>query len=642
MADPVDELEVLVSLDLGPLEDDLEEAVDKMDRLDDQTTDDVEEELDDAAESADDLSNAIDGADARAIDIDVDDSEVQAAENAVEDLDGKEANVDVDVDRDTSGGGRGDRVRLPGELDEVVEVGQAFGQLTNATKGLVTATGAAVAAIGAAGGLAAAATKLSHTFGDAEVRQEVNALTGELDTLGAVMAQEFRPVVESQVVPAAKNLADSLASAADEAADFTEVIIGALRPGGGGIREDVQESGAGGATFLPTVGPTPTPGQQSGRDTPLDTIRQPGLSNVAGSLKQIVGSLKRIEGFGGSLGEALKRADLLEAAGLPKEQVIEARISALESARQSVSELAKQAERGTPAFDVLAGEVSDIQTALEQARATLKDLGRTTLEGVAPQPADASEVSAAGREDLDTGSVKENIPDRVSAPQQAAPSQKQVRRLVSFRAQIRNSFSELSQLGQIGARSFLSIGKGVGQTLGQILTLQKGVKSIEGAFKQLGASVLKSLQRIVEKMIQAVTTAAALRAAIAFIPGLNAIGGASSFKGLLGGVLGFEKGGVVKKKMLGVIGEGTESEAVMPLSNLKSMVQKSAQIGAAQIAGAVPSGGGSGRSLATRKAGSEEVTMDASTINIEVPVETVATAASIGRRTLRRKGRVGR
>ena len=37
MADPIDKLEVLLDLDLGPLEDKLEEAVDKVDRLDGKT-----------------------------------------------------------------------------------------------------------------------------------------------------------------------------------------------------------------------------------------------------------------------------------------------------------------------------------------------------------------------------------------------------------------------------------------------------------------------------------------------------------------------------------------------------------------------------------------------------------------------------
>lgn len=357
MADPVDELEVLVSLDLGPLEDDLEEAVDKMDRLDDQTTDDVEEELDDAAESADDLSNSLDGADARAIDIDVDDSEVQAAENAVEDLDGKEANVDVDVDRERlrgalsgSGGehelqralemiedgledaqeeaerlddedpsvdvdadvadeqrklqaalntvralnskdadidvdadgvqetitegvaaaqrlddleadidlnvdrdglrravsrlslpdggggsasGRRDRVRLPGELDEIQEAARAFGRLPPQVKALSGALAASAAALGAAGGLAGAATALATRFGGLQLRQDLQKLKQRFRSLGATFVDAFEPIIRNTVIPAGVALAEELRSVIPELKSFTQnnlpTLVGAVQ-----------------------------------------------------------------------------------------------------------------------------------------------------------------------------------------------------------------------------------------------------------------------------------------------------------------------------------------------------------------------------------------------------------------------------
>ena len=100
MADPIDELEVLVSLDLGPLEDDLQEAVDKFERLDDQTTRDAQDELDDAAGAADDLSDSLEEADRKEIDVDVHAGELSQVEWRLEAFDGRSVEVDVDVDRD--------------------------------------------------------------------------------------------------------------------------------------------------------------------------------------------------------------------------------------------------------------------------------------------------------------------------------------------------------------------------------------------------------------------------------------------------------------------------------------------------------------------------------------------------------------
>jgi hypothetical protein len=95
---------------------------------------------------------------------------------------------------------------------------------------------------------------------------------------------------------------------------------------------------------------------------------------------------------------------------------------------------------------------------------------------------------------------------------------------------------------------------------------------------------------MIQQLTQAVAVAGALRAAIAFIPGLNAVGGASSFGGLLGNAIGLAKGGIVTGPTLAMVGEGGESEAVMPLSKLESMMAPTAaasggvqQTGAARL-----------------------------------------------------------
>jgi len=79
---------------------------------------------------------------------------------------------------------------------------------------------------------------------------------------------------------------------------------------------------------------------------------------------------------------------------------------------------------------------------------------------------------------------------------------------------------------RIGEKAFLSTTKAVGQTVGQILTLQTEVESVGDAFKEIGKSILQVLQRVIAKLISAVTTAAILSA---FKGGFGTI-----FGGLLG------------------------------------------------------------------------------------------------------------
>jgi hypothetical protein len=279
------------------------------------------------------------------------------------------------------------------------------------------------------------------------------------------------------------------------------------------------------------------------------------------------------------------------------------------------------------------GRTEDWVQSLQEAQNKLQDLTTVSLEGVAPQPADAEEVEAAEREDPSTPSISDNIPDRIRAPQGGGsdgPSEAE-RRLASFRAQLRKSFRQLNALGQVGARAFLRIGRGAGRTLGRILTFQQEVKGVGDAFKQVGASVVRVLQRMIQQLVQAVATAAALRAAIAVIPGLNAIGGASTFGGLLSGVLGLAEGGIVTGPTLAVVGEGQESEAVMPLSKLEAMIQPAQPSAQPAMAG--------GGQMSIQKAGAEAVEVAGGSISIDIPVEAVSRANEQGQSRVSRTGR---
>jgi hypothetical protein len=234
MPDPIDELEVLVSLDLGPLEDDLQEAVDKFERLDDQTTRDAQDELGDAADAADDLSDSLDEADLKDVDIEVDDGELSQVERRLEAFDGRSVEVDVDVDRDFGDvdGGRSRRGGLMSALRNKVEgAGRAFSALTSsvsvstaAIAGLgttaaalgATAASLNVAATAAAGGLTALATKLALEYGGEELSRDLKAVKAQFEETASLFVEAFEPIIRGTVIPILQTFNRWLRSNIDE------------------------------------------------------------------------------------------------------------------------------------------------------------------------------------------------------------------------------------------------------------------------------------------------------------------------------------------------------------------------------------------------------------------------------------------
>ncbi len=565
----VDELEVLLNLDLDPLEDQLEEAVDKFDRLDNKTMDSVEDELDDAGEAADDLGDKLEQADDQAVDVDVDDGEVSQLQRRLSALDGRSVEIDADVDRERlrgalsgGGGGRTGGIfggnRLPGELDEVQEGFMALSAVPPQLKALGAAGATAAAALGAGAGLAGVATKLAAELGPQGLQSDVQGARATFKETGREFASAFSGVIRSEVLPAARGLATVIQSIDDDLATFSGIMIDLLK--------NIQGVG-------PVIGAVVGAGRAAGESqSNADALAQ-GVGNVPGIreiTRTMTQAIQRVR-------ERFKR-DLI-----PREEML----SQIKGLRlDAVKQLQKLEQQVPGAFppNLLDAFVAK----LKQVRKQLKEIRTVSLDEL-PAPGSASKAEPAAPATGDTGSISGSIPSRI----QGIPNAE--RRIALLKRQTQG----LNKLGKVGARAFRRIGSNVGRTLGQILTLQKGVGSLGQAFQSVGASIVQALQGMIQQLTQAVAVAGALRAAIAFLPGVNAIGGASSFGGLLGGVLGLADGGIVKSEMLAKVGEGTESEAVMPLSQLNGMIQQSAQIGAANVgAGRVsPAGSGQGGTL---------------------------------------------
>ena len=91
-------------------------------------------------------------------------------------------------------------------------------------------------------------------------------------------------------------------------------------------------------------------------------------------------------------------------------------------------------------------------------------------------------------------------------------------------------------------------------------------------------SIGKMFQNLTKQIAEAVIQAAIFAAILSLISG-GAAGGGVSFMGAFTKVLGLASGGVATGPTLAMIGEGSESEAVLPLSKLGNIMQGSFNAG---------------------------------------------------------------
>jgi hypothetical protein len=142
--------------------------------------------------------------------------------------------------------------------------------------------------------------------------------------------------------------------------------------------------------------------------------------------------------------------------------------------------------------------------------------------------------------------------------------------MFQVRRQIRQNVLVMGTFEQVGTRALARLGQGLGQVVAGIVTLQSGISSVGDAFRSLGNAALQVLQQVIAKL----ASAAALAAILGPILGVSSASFGSIFKASLAGgeIPGLASGGIVTGPTLAMVGEGGESEAVMPLSKLDSMI----------------------------------------------------------------------
>ncbi|MCS3937305.1 hypothetical protein GGP80_003315 [Salinibacter ruber] len=604
----IDELEVLLNLDLGPLEDKVDDAIDEVDRLDGKSTDNLEDDFEDTAEAADDLTESMEDADSQSVRPDVDSSEITQLQRRLAALDGRSVEIDADVDRErlrgAIGGGGGGRTggifggnRLPGELDEVQEGFMALGAVPPQLKALGAAGATAAAALGAGAGLAGVATKLAAELGPQGLQSDVQGARATFKETGREFASAFSGVIRSEVLPAARGLATVIQSIDDDLATFSGIMIDLLK--------NIQGVG-------PVIGAVVGAGRAAGQS-----------QSNADALAQGVGNVPGIREITRTMTQAIERVrERFERDLIPKEEML----SQIKSLRlDAVKQLQKLEQQVPGAFppallDAFVAKLKQVRKQLKNIR-TISDeeLKQATL-----QPADASQVDPAGQASLQTGKgIGARIPDRLEGISNAS---KKVARL-------RKRLQQTSVLGRqatgILRRGFLRVGNAVGEGVTRALfQAESAVAALRGTFQNVVQSILSQLTSLVTKLLVIKPLISAL--------GIGATGGLAA-PGVVGqvgaGIFPFAEGGVVTGPTLGLIGEAGEDEAVMPLSRLNGMVEKAAAMGA-NVSAAV-----SGRSIGVQQAGSATTRIEGGSLSIDVPVEAVHTSSRIGASNKRRTGR---
>ena len=105
----------------------------------------------------------------------------------------------------------------------------------------------------------------------------------------------------------------------------------------------------------------------------------------------------------------------------------------------------------------------------------------------------------------------------------------------------------------------------------------------------LGDALGQMFGRLAQQIAQTLIQAAIFAGILSLISG-GAAGGGTSFMGAFKGILGLASGGVATGPTLAMIGEGSESEAVLPLSKLGGMLNTSFNAGAMNGGGGMQNG----------------------------------------------------
>jgi len=552
--------------DMAKLAEDFEDAGDEA--LD--AADDMVVGMESGEEAVEDLERALNDIDTRQAITAV--GRLNAAlgnlDRKLDRLDGRSLDIDgdVDVDRDrvrgsVSGGGG---ARLPGELDEVGEAFRFLGSLSPKVLALGGAAVTATAAIAGGAGLAAAATSLAAQFGDQGIRRDLRKTKLQLRGAAGAISEEFEPVIRNQVVPAAQDLAQSVAGAADELASFSSLMLSLL-----GLDDEDENEGSDQPSVGGRLGIRPgLRTRMKGRAGNLEAKPFPGPQTVSPDRLQAMSGL--MNKINMDVLEPMRR-EIAAIRDLPfinkKEELRRIR----DLRQQALMELEKLQAKNPDIFP---------DTFIRRQLSKLEKVSEKYADATRPPvPAPAQPFKGPKNKTLEAPGVSFG---------------KQLKLTKRARMQLRQYNRQQRRARVLGMQFSRTVGAGVRRLTSQVLSMRSGIDTVGQAFKRVGSVVVQALKRMIAKLASAVATAGVLRGLMAVIPGFGSIGGASAFSGILTNLLpSAASGGVLKDDMLV---QAHKHEAIVPLDRLDTMLQTAAYgpptVPAGATQGVATSGGG--------------------------------------------------
>ncbi|MCS3662333.1 hypothetical protein [Salinibacter ruber] len=630
-------------------------AVDSLNGEDVDVDAEGEDEVDDLKDKLLSAARAAGRLDGKTVEIEAE-VDTDRARQALSSLRGGDA--DISGTSSPSSSRRRGTFRLPGELDEVRETFVAFRSLSPKVQALGGALVAAAAALGAAGGLAAAATALANRFGSADIRQDLAKLKQRFRSLGATFADAFEPIIRQTIIPAGVSLAESLKDAIPQLKEFAENNLPTLAGSVDGlvtaVVKTIQALGvvtkALGILASAVQGIAKIPGLTDlfSEENPFEGVRKEFIDILQGFGfgGEQIGTFEVPQSEISTILQDLRSGDksVLGDQGITSPQKIKELQTELEKARIKFKELGVTSkreflqalvtirEKGVDALAAVQARTGEVPDQLSKWSKELKKAQKRLDDfAITAEDLDLPEVDLSGA----GGPVEPPNPPEVVPPGEVtgAPSATfggALPPLERIRTKIRQSVQGLSQVQQVGVGAFRSLGNSVGRVVGQIVTLSDRIKSAGDAFRSLGRAAVRIVQQVITKL----ASAAALAAILGPLLGISSAGFGSIFKGVLssGGIPGLAQGGIVTGPTLGVIGEGREDEAILPLSKLNSMmsaVAQTASVGTPKSAARV----------GVRQGGPSSTSIEGDTLNVDIPVEAIRTSDRIGQSNLARAGR---
>jgi hypothetical protein len=298
---------------------------------------------------------------------------------------------------------------------------------------------------------------------------------------------------------------------------------------------------------------------------------------------------------------------------------------ALEQNRQRLNKLQKDMDRATSkaneavnsaGSDMMNGFTESVRSAYDEVKGLMSDIGgffSFDLPGGSEQQNQQNSTSSGGSGE-DSG-VVDNADTRTGNGPVEASNATIGQQMPNLNAKLDLQTQKMKRLKQAGRSTTQMIGRGFSRVAGSIgrsvAALATGAKAAQSFGKKMMAVLRNVISQLV-KMIAKLTIIAAIKQMAGLSGSFSSIGGV-----LQSAIPGLAEGGIVTGPTMAMIGEGSESEAVMPLSKLDKMM------------------GGGGAGGGTLRGGGGRISQG----KIEIPVELVDEAQRKGARRSTRTGR---